>query len=629
MDGQRGVLVTIYKTGNASTLDIVNQIKAKLPQIAAALPPQLVITPLFDQSIFVRAAVQGVVREGLIAACLTALMILLFLGSWRSTVIIAISIPLSVLVSIIVLERAARNHQHHDPRRSGARCRHPGRRRHRGNRKHQAQPRPGQGDHARAILDGAQQIAVPALVSTLCICIVFVPMFFLTGVAKFLFVPLAEAVVFAMLASYLLSRTLVPTLAMYLLQGPSRRGIRHGQRHFFALPARLRARFRAHARMAIAAADFLPRACLDVRRCCFCCSAWLRCPSRFCSGSDFFPSVDAGLIRLHMRARAGQRVEETAREIRQVDNLIRDVDSAERPRQHPRQHRPVQQHHQHHLQQFRRDRRVRRRNPDRSQTRSLTCPRRYYIDQLRERLAEEFPGTQFFFQPADIVSQILNFGVPAPVDIQLIGTDQQANYRIAQQINRAVQLIPGAVDVHVQQLFSAPTLYLDVDRTRAQTVGLSAAGRGQQPAPDAELQLSDQSFVLGESRQRHGIQRRRAGAAIQNGFHAIARQYSPFRPPARGRPQQVLSNLAKVKSNVEPALISHYNNQPMIDIYASVEGRDLGGVDSDIRKVMSRFQRSASARHADGSSRPGRHHDFFVSGLGRGRAGRYRAGLSS
>ena len=369
MDGQRGVLVTIYKNGNASTLDIVNQTKAKLPQVAASLPPQLVITPIFDQSIFVRAAVQGVVREGLIAAVLTALMILLFLGSWRSTVIIAISIPLSVLVSIMVLSAlgetinimtlgglalavgilvddatvAIENIE-----------------------RNLAQGK----DTITAILDGSQQIAVPALVSTLCICIVFVPMFFLTGVAKFLFVPLAEAVVFAMLASYLLSRTLVPTLAMYLLAN------HHGEE--FATGNDIFSRFQrgfAHGfdRMRNnykqALASCLDHAWMFVGIfLLFCLASASRCAS---ARQRFLPQRRCrSHSPAHARSRRSARGRNGPRK-RQCRQSHPQRHPAGRSRQHSRQHRPVQQHHQHHLQQFGRDRRVRFRNPHRSQKRSL------------------------------------------------------------------------------------------------------------------------------------------------------------------------------------------------------------------------------------------------------------------
>src|SRR5580692_8386657 len=446
MDGQRGVILAIYKTGDTSTLDVVSQIYAKLPQIKNLVPPQTVITPLFDQSIFVRAAVQGVIREGLVAACLTALMILLFLGSWRSTVIIAISIPLSILVSIttlsalhetinlmtlgglalavgilvddatVAIENIERN---------------------------LAQGK----DTVRAILDGSQEIAIPALVSTLCICIVFVPMFFLTGVAKFLFVPLAESVIFAMLASYVLSRTLVPTMAMYLLKNHHGEEYATGndifsraQRGFARGFDRMRRGYRASLTFC------LERAWLFVVLFLVLCVASLSLIPVL--GRDFFPSVDAGLIRLHMRARAGQRVEETAREADGVDNLIRRVIPQEdlgtvldniglfnsTVNTAYSNSGVIGESDAEILVGLKPERKL--------QT-------RYYVDELRTRLAQEFPGTQFFFQPADMISQILNLGIPAPVDIQLIGPDEKDNYQIAEQITNRIHHIPGAVYVHV------------------------------------------------------------------------------------------------------------------------------------------------------------------------------------
>jgi CzcA family heavy metal efflux pump len=586
MNGQRGVLVTLYKSGGASTLDIVRQTYAKLPQVAATLPPQLVITPLFDQSIFVRAAVQGVVREGLIAACLTALMILLFLGSWRSTLIIAVSIPLSVLVSIMVLSAlhetinimtlgglalavgilvddatvAIENIE-----------------------RNLAQGK----DAVTAILDGSQQIAVPALVSTLCICIVFVPMFFLTGVAKFLFVPLAEAVVFAMLASYFLSRTLVPTLAMYLLKGHERKGHASGydvlsrlQRGFAQGFDRMRERYREALTL-----------CLDHAWMCvvafllFCGASM---PLALLLGSDFFPNVDAGLIRLHMRARAGQRVEETAREADRVDNLVRRVippESLDNILDN--------------IGLFNSTINTTYSNSgvigesDAEILIGLKPGRRMstkdYIDQLRERLAEEFPGTEFFFQPADIVSQILNFGVPAPIDIQLIGANQNFDYQLAHEISSRIERIPGAVDAHVQQLFSYPTLFLNVDRTRAQSVGLS-----EQDVANSLLLALSSSFQINPSFWVNPSTGTEYNVAVQVPQYKIDSFQTldniPISSASPSKPQELLSNLAQLNLNALPALISHYNNQPMINVYASVEGRDLGGVAGDIRNVLKDFR---------------------------------------
>jgi CzcA family heavy metal efflux pump len=586
MDGQRGVLVALYKNGNTSTLDIVKQAYNKLPVVAASLPPQLKITPIFDQSIFVRGAIKGVIREGLIAACLTALMILLFLGSWRSTLIIAISIPLSVLISLMVLSAlhetinimtlgglalavgilvddatvAIENIE-----------------------RNLAQGK----DTITAILDGSAQIAVPALVSTLCICIVFVPMFFLTGVAKFLFVPLAEAVVFAMLASYLLSRTLVPTMAMYLLKGHHGEEYATGQDVFSRFQrgfARGFDRMRRGYRNSLSSC--LEHSWMFVLLFLLFCVASV--PVAFLLGSDFFPSIDAGLIRLHMRARAGQRVEETARESDRVDNLIRRVIPAD-------EIDGILDN----IGLFNSTINTTYSNSGvigesdaeiliglKSERRMSTA---YYIDELRQQLKQEFPGTQFFFQPADIVSQILNFGVPAPIDLQLIGNDMQSDYRLAEQLTSRIQQVPGTVDVHVQQLLSAPTLYLDVDRTRAQTVGLS-----EQDVANSLLLTVSSSFQINPSFWINPANGTEYNVAVQVPQYKIDSMQSldniPISSATPNRPQELLSNLAQVNLNAQPALISHYNNQPLIDVYASVEGRDLGGVASDIRGIMREFE---------------------------------------
>jgi len=585
MDGQRGVLVTVYKTGNSSTLDVVSNIYKQLPQIASLLPPQLVMTPLFDQSIFVRAAVQGVIREGLIAACLTGLMILLFLGSWRSTLIIAISIPLSIFVSILCLSAL---HETINIMTLGGLALAVGilvddaTVEIENINRNLAQGK----ETVRAILDGAQQIAVPALVSTLCICIVFVPMFFLTGVALYLFVPLAESVVFAMLASYVLSRTLVPTMAMYLLKG------HHGEEHatgndIFSRTQRgfshgfekMRERYRQ------ALAFCLDHAWTFVGGFLIFCLA--SAPLALFLGRDFFPSVDAGLIRLHVRARAGQRVEETARECDEIDNAIRRIippDDLANVLDNIGVFNSII-------------------NTTYSTSGVIgesdaeiliglkperTRSTKYYVDTLREQLNQQFPGTEFFFQPADMISQILNFGTPAPIDIQLIGPNMRANYVIAQQITRRIKEIPGAVDVHVQQLFSAPTMFLNVDRTQAQSVGLS-----QQDVANGLLLSLSSSFQINPSFWVNPANGTEYNVAVQVPQYKIdslqSIQNIPISSPATTTPQ-VLSNLAQLRVNVEPALISHYNAQPMINIYASTEGRDLGGVDTDIQKVLADFK---------------------------------------
>jgi len=585
MDGQRGVLMSIYKGGAASTLDVVSQVYAKLPLIKTLLPEQIQITPLFDQSIFVRAAVQGVVREGLVAACLTALMILLFLGSWRSTLIIAISIPLSVLVSISILSAL---HQTINLMTLGGLALAVGILVDDATvaieniERNLAQGK----DTVQAILDGSEEIAIPALVSTLCICIVFVPMFFLTGVAKFLFVPLAEAVVFAMLASYVFSRTLVPTMAMYLLQGHHGEEYATGndifsraQRKFAQGFDRLRERYRGSLSFCVEHAWMFVALFLI-----FCVASLALVPVL---GRDFFPTVDAGLIRLHMRARAGQRVEETAREADGVDNLIRRVIP-------PDDLGNILDN----IGLFNSSINTSYSNSGvigesdaeiligLKPLRKMSTP--YYVDQLRENLAESFPGTQFFFQPADMISQILNFGVPAPVDIQLIGPSVDKNFALAQGISNRIQHVPGAVDVHVQQLRSAPTLFLNVDRTQAQSVGLT-----QQDVGNSVLLSLSSSFQINPSFWVNPATGIEYNVAVQVPQYKIQNMQSlaniPVASASTAMPQ-LLGNLAQVHVNVEPALVSRYDTQPLIDVYASVEGRDLGAVDQDIQGILKDFQ---------------------------------------
>ncbi|HZP18398.1 MAG TPA: efflux RND transporter permease subunit, partial [Terriglobales bacterium] len=468
-DGARGVLITIMKHGNSSTIDIVNNIRALLPRVMATVPPELNVKLLFDQSLFVRGAIQGVLREALSAACLTAAMILLFLGNWRSTLIIAISIPLSILTSVIVL--SALGETFNIMTLGGlalavgilvddATVEIENIERNLGMRKELKQ----------AILDGAQQIAVPAFVSTLSICIVFVPMFFLTGVARYLFVPLAEAVVFAMLASYVLSRTLIPTLVMYLLRGHEMDSHQPPASVLGRLQSRFERWFESLRESYRNTLESLMhhRAAFVTLFLAFCAASGLLI---FFLGRDFFPSVDSGQMRLHLRARVGLRIEETARLVDQVEQDIR--------RQMPRgEIRTIVD-----------NIGLPYSGINLSYSNAGTIgtsdaeilvnlsPRHRstygYIRQLRASLPQQFPGVEFFFQPADIVSQILNFGLPAPVDVQLQGPNYEQNYQIAQQIANRLRHVPGAVDVHVQQLISDPTLRLDVDRVRAGQVGLT------------------------------------------------------------------------------------------------------------------------------------------------------------
>jgi CzcA family heavy metal efflux pump len=588
-DGIRGTLITIMRNGGTSTLDIVANIRAALKRLARSMPPDLEIRPLFDQSLFVRAAIQGVLREALTAACLTAAMILLFLGNWRTTLVIAISIPLSILCSVIVLgaigqtfnlmtlgglalavgilvDDATVEIENID--------------------RNLAQGK----ELKTAILDGASQIAVPAFVSTLCICIVFVPMFFLTGVARFLFVPLAEAVVFAMLASYMLSRTLVPTLVMYLLRNHEHESHQAaGGRGIFAFFRRIQQGFEERfARLRDAYHSTLA-ACLEHRRI-FIPSFLGFCIAStglvFFLGQDFFPSVDAGLFRLHVRGRAGLRIEETARLCDEVENVLR-------------QEIPKEE-----LVTILDNIGMAYSSINNSYSTSGTIgtsdaeilvslnqekhrPTEEYVKRLREELPQRFPGVEFFFQPADIVSQILNFGLPSPIDIQVVGRNQDQNYLIAQAIANRLRHVPGAADVHVQQLISSPAIKLDVDRSRAQQVGLEQRDVAQNllVSLSGSFQTSPTFWLNPENGVTYSV-------AVQTPEYKVdslqALMNTPVSAPRAPAPQ-VLANLASVRPAVTPVVISHYNVQPVMDVYANVAGRDLGGLATDTRNILKQF----------------------------------------
>jgi len=585
-NGQRGVLMSIYKTGKNSTLSIVDRVKQVLRDYEPSLPPALHLSNFFDQSIYVRAAIQGVLREALIAACLTAIMILLFLGNWKSTLIIAISIPLSILVSLLCLSALGETInimtlgglalavgilvddatvEIENINRNLAMGK----------------------DTVQAILDGAQQIAVPAFVSTLCICIVFLPMFFLSGVAKFLFVPLAEAVIFAMLASYMWSRTIVPTMAMYLLSaedeyhadehaGEKMGFFRRYQQAFERTFERLRMGYR---RALTAALD----------------RAWLfsGCFLGFCAlsgglvfflGRDFFPTVDAGQIRMHMRARTGLRIEETTRLADEVNQVLYQVipkrevqtliDNIGLP------YSGINTTYSNSGTIGTADAEI---LVQLKQGRSKSTDE--YINGLRRALPGEFPGVQFFFQPADIVTQILNFGTPAPVDVELIGANQQANYEVAVKLANKMEHIPGAVDVHVQQAFDAPTLHLDLDRTRSQYVGMQARDVAQNLL--VSLSSSFQTTPSFWLDPKNGVS---YNVAVQTPQYRMDTfqdlQNTPISGSMPGAQPQILGNLVTTRNVSRPASISHYNVQPMINVYASVYKRDLGGVEDDINKLV-------------------------------------------
>jgi CzcA family heavy metal efflux pump len=586
-DGRRAVLMSVLKTGSASTLDIIRTIKERLPAIREMLPEALKVDMIGDQSLFVRAAISGVVREAVIAAVLTAVMILLFLGSWRSTVMIAVSIPLSILASIIGLAFFGQTinimtlgglalavgilvddatvtieniNMHLEA---------------------------GQGVED-AILTGAHEIAVPALVSTLAICIVFVPMFMLAGIAKYLFVPLAEAVVFAMLASYLLSRTLVPTLAKYWLQphvahhpDATLSPFARFQLRFEAGFKAMRERYRALLDLALGSAPrFAGVFLLAVAS-----SAILAFPlGRYLPGlgRDFFPAVDSGEIKLHLRGRTGLRIDQTAALCDAVENAIRRVipkselvtivDNLGIPNSGinlsystsapvgpsdadlyitlSREHQPTEE----------------------------------YVKELRRVLPESFPSTLFTFPPADIVSQILNFGLPSPIDIQIAGFGIDANRAYANEVLTRLRSVPGAVDLRIHQPADYPQLNVDVDRSKAAILGLTE----QDVAANLLVSLSG-SFQTSPSfwiDATTGTEYSVAVSTPQPRLSSLAAlATTPMTAKGDGH-SQLLANVASFHRSAGPAVVSHYNAAPVLDIYGSVQGIDLGYIAGEIDRIL-------------------------------------------
>jgi CzcA family heavy metal efflux pump len=583
VNGQRSVLLTVLKSGQTSTLDIIAGVKSLLPQIAAGLPPELHIHPLADQSLFVRASIDGVIKEATIAACLTGLMILIFLGNWRSTVIIAVSIPLSILTSIIVLSALGETInimtlgglalavgilvddatvEIENINRNLA-----------------------QGKEVEhAILDGAQQIAVPAFVSTLAICIVFVPMFFLTGVARFLFVPLAEAVVFAMLASYLLSRTLVPTMAKYLLRGHEAETLAASQSRnpLVAMQIKFEAafeRFREGYHGLLERCLHHKRAFLFIFLGTCVASVVLLVPWL---GQDFFPAVDAGQFKLHMRAPTGTRIEETARLSDLVEQSIREqippkeIDSIIDTIGLPYSSINLSYSNSAPIGTGDVDILVSLSNGHR--------PTADYVHDLRLRLPEEFPGVTFSFLPADIVSQILNFGLPAPIDIQIVGYGVEANRAFADKLLERVRRVPGTVDLRIQQPFDQPYLHVNVDRTKAQQVGYTQrdVANNLLVSLSGSFQTTPEFWVDPKTGVSYSI-------ATQTPQYRIDSlqdlENIPVTGPSGAQPQ-ILASLASIRRGSGLAVVSHYDIQPLIDIYGSVQGRDLGGVARDINKIV-------------------------------------------
>lgn len=580
-NGERAVMMSVQKTGKASTLDIIAKIKELMPRVSAMMPESLKISTFSDQSIFVLAAISGVIKEGIIAATLTGLMILIVLGSWRSTFIITLSIPLSILASLTLLSAlgetinimtlgglalavgilvddatvAIENINWNLE----------------------------QGKEVeQAILDGAQQIAIPALVSTLCICIVFVPMFFLGGVAQYLFAPLAEAVIFAMLASYLLSRTLVATLAKYLLKKQQQakaekenfferfhnkfeKGFNRFKQNYLNLLERaLKNRF-------MFTLSFLAFILISI----LLLAPWL--------GSDFFPTVDAGQIKLHLRAPTGTRIEETARLVDKVDKAIRQVipaneidtivDNIGLPTS----------------------------GINLSYTNSAPIgpgdadilislkenhkPTIDYIHELRKVLPNSFPGVIFAFLPADIVNQILNFGLPSPIDIQIIGLKKNENKDYANALLQRVKRIPGIADARIKQAFDYPALLVDVNRSRARELGFSQ----YDVASNLLISLSGSfqttpTFWLSPA---NGVSYNLVTQTPQYAIDSLQDLYNiPITQLNGTAPLQILGALATIKRVAIDADESHYNVQPVIDIFASVYGRDLGAIAKDINQLL-------------------------------------------
>jgi len=618
VDGRRAIMMNIMKIGSSSTLDIIKGVRGVItsPTVLGQLPPTLKITALSDQSIFVRNSIDGVLHEAIIAACLTAVMILVFLGSWRSTLIIAVSIPLSILCSIVVLhflgetinimtlgglalavgilvddatveiENINRNLE------AGK-------------------------EIEQAILDGAAQIATPALVSTFAICIVFVPMFLLSGVARYLFVPLAEAVVFAMLASYLLSRTVVPTMARYLLKEHDEEVAQRKQqsrnplvlfqlafeRHFERLRhgyVRLLTFCVDHAAAFIAVFLFLAVGSVLAL------TPWL--------GADFFPSVDSGQFVIHMRAHTGTRIEESAALCDRVEQTIREqipaselstiVDniglpysslnlsySVSAPIGPSDADIQVQLNRKHH-------------------------PTDAYVQRIRRALAQQYPGVTFYEVPVDIVTQILNFGLAAPIDIQIVGPNLYANRALAERMLNEVRYVPGAVDMRIQQPFNYPNFTVNVDRTRAAATGLTQQNVAQSllvslsgsfqttpsfyldprngvsynvavQAPQYKLDTMSQLKSLPITGAAPAQVQGASPSTAAPGSDAAAPTGAAFTgAPGAAKPVQILGNLASVDPGAEQGLISHYDVQPVIDIYTNVEGTDLGSVTRAMEKIV-------------------------------------------
>jgi len=587
-DGKRSVLLTVLKSGSASTLSVVAGIKGLLPKIYAIVnDPNLKISIIGDQSIFVKGSITGVIREMLIAAALTGLMILLFLGSWRSTLIIAVSIPLSILTSIIILgllgqtinimtlgglalavgilvdDATVEIENTNRYLEEGYELR-------------------------EAILAGAAQIAIPALVSTLSICIVFMPMFFLSGVSRYLFVPLAEAVVFAMMASYFFSRTLVPTMAMYLLKvpdhhaPPSRNPFARFQRSFEHIFESVRAAYGSLLEKLVAIRKlFIPLFLLA------CGCILLLIPIL---GQNFFPDTDNGSFILHVRAKTGTRIEETAKLCDQVEQSIRKVvPQKEMDNITDNIGLPYSTLNLQHatsglfgagdadvLVSLKEDH----------------GPTADYVRTLRERLPKEFPGTVFYFLPSDIVTQILNFGLPAPIDVQIEGNDDAGNRKTASAMMDQLRQVPGIVDLRLQQPNDYPVLNVDIDRTKALQGGYTTRDLGSSSLNilSGSTQLTPQFYLNPKNGVTYNIVAETPQYQIQS---LQDLQNIPLTSSTAKRPE-ILADIASIGRSSETPIITHFNVRRTLDIYASVQDRDLGSVSKQVQKIVDKNKAALS-----------------------------------
>jgi len=597
-DGGRGVLMSILKNGKASTVSVVKGVRAILPRVAVLVPPSLRMTPLADQSIFVQGAVNGVVREAILAAALTGLMILLFLGSWRSTLIIAVSIPLSILTSVIVLsflgetintmtlgglalavgilvddatvtiENIERFLEEGRPLRE-------------------------------AILEGAAQIAIPAFVSTLCICIVFLPMFFLSGVARYLFVPLAEAVIFAMLASYVLSRTLVPTLAVYMLRAHTHGEHDWNRRNLFA---RFEAGFdRGFQRLRSSYERVLTRLVgwrklfvpifLVLCMVTFALLPWL--------GQDFFPAVDSGQFTLHLRAPTGTRIEETARLCDEVEASIRQtVPSTELDGILDDIGMPYSTMNT----QFMTSGAVGAADADiMVSLREKHRPTADYVRILRQSLPQTFPQATFYFLPADITAQILNFGLPAPIDIRFEGDDVEASHLLASNMLPQLKLVRGLTDIRIQQPFDYPELNVSVERTKASQGGFTErdVSTSVLNTLSGSFQLSPMFFLNWNNHVNYNMvaqtpqYKMDSLADLENipinhaaGIGPVPMSGQGSQGSEAARPSEILGDVANIHRGEEMAVISHFNTRRVVDIYAAVQDRGLGATAADVQRIV-------------------------------------------